>query len=120
MGYVRRLLAGFIAISATAATHAALADVIDGHWCYTDGRRFSIRGPDIVTPAGSATKGSWTRHSFSYQVPPAESDAGQTVYMLLQDEDTVVLAVGTQPVIADPSDVQIWHRCKDQISQLRR
>ena len=70
--------------------------------------------------AGTSAKGNWSRHSFSYQVPPAESDGGQTVYMLLQDENTVVLAVGTQPMISDPAQVQIWHRCADQVSQLRR
>ena len=31
----------------------ARADVIDGHWCYPDGKRISIQGPAIVTPAGS-------------------------------------------------------------------
>jgi len=98
----------------------ALADVIDGNWCYSDGRHFSIRGPDIVTPAGTSAKGKWSRHSFSYQVPPAEADAGQTIYMLLQDQDTVALAVGMQPIVADPARVEIWHRCKDQVSQLPR
>ena len=29
---------------------AALADAIDGEWCHTDGRHFTINGPDIVTP----------------------------------------------------------------------
>ena len=107
-------------VSAAACPRAAMADVIDGNWCYRDGRHFSIRGPEIVTPAGTSAKGAWSRHSFSYQVPPAEADGGQTVYMLLQDQNTVVLAVGTQPMIADPSQVQIWHRCSDQVSQRRR
>jgi len=53
-------------------------------------------------------------------VPPAEADGGQTIYMLLQDQNTVALAVGSQPMIADPAQVQIWHRCSDQVSQLRR
>jgi len=115
-----RLVAGlFVAVTMMGA-RGALADVIDGNWCYSDGRHFSIRGPDIVTPAGAPTKGQWSRHSFSYQVPPAEPDGGQTIYMLLQDENTVALAVGAQPVIADPAGVQIWHRCADQVSQLRR
>jgi len=116
----RHLLGGVIVGAMMISAHDALADVIDGNWCYRDGRHFSIRGPDIVTPAGAPAMGSWSRHSFSYQVPPAESDAGQTVYMLLQDENTVVLAVGTQPMISDPAKIQIWHRCADQVSQLRR
>jgi len=115
-----RLLAATLVTLATMSPRGALADVIDGNWCYSDGRHFSIRGPDIVTPAGTSAKGKWSRHSFSYQVPPAEADAGQTIYMLLQDQDTVALAVGTQPIITDPASVQIWHRCKDQVSQLSR
>jgi hypothetical protein len=113
------LIAGGLVVAAL-SPRIAMADVIDGNWCYADGRHFSIRGPDIVTPAGASAKGSWSRHSFSYQVPPREADAGQTVYMLLQDQNTVALAVGTQPMIADPAQVQIWHRCADQVSQLDR
>jgi len=105
---------------ATFGASAAVADVIDGNWCYNDGRHFSIRGPDIVTPAGASTKGRWSRHAFSYQVPTPEADAGQTIYMLLQDQNTVALALGTEPMIADPAQVQIWHRCADQVSQLDR
>jgi hypothetical protein len=120
MGQKARLLAGMFGILAAMCSRGAMADVIDGNWCYADGRHFSIRGPDIVTPAGTSAKGNWSRHSFSYQVPPAESDGGQTVYMLLQDENTVVLAVGTEPMVSDPAQVQIWHRCADQVSQLRR
>src|SRR5262245_46146015 len=37
---------------------AACADAIDGQWCYPDGRRFSIRGPEIVTPAGTRMRGN--------------------------------------------------------------
>jgi hypothetical protein len=114
------LLALILVAATTACPRAAMADVIDGNWCYRDGRHFSIRGPEIVTPAGKSTKGSWSRHSFSYQVPPAEPDGGQTIYMLLQDQNTVALAVGTQPMIANPAQVQIWHRCADQVSQRRR
>ena len=112
------LLACLLVVMATMWSRGAMADVIDGNWCYPDGRHFSIRGPDIVTPAGASAKGNWSRHAFSYQVPPAESDGGRTIYMLLQDQNTVALAVGTQPVIADPAQVQIWHRCADQVSQL--
>ena len=120
MAQKTHLLAGMFVVAVSACPHGARADVIDGNWCYPDGRHFSIRGPDIVTPAGTAAKGNWSRHSFSYQVTPPESDGGQTVYMLLQDENTVVLAVGTQPMMSDPAKIQIWHRCADQVSQLPR
>ncbi len=120
MGQKALLLVGMFVIAVALCPHGARADVIDGNWCYPDGRHFSIRGPDIVTPAGTAAKGNWSRHAFSYQVPPPESDGGQMVYMLLQDENTVVPAVGTQPMMSDPARIQIWHRCADQVSQLRR
>jgi hypothetical protein len=120
MGHKANLLASMVVVAIAACPRSAWADVIDGNWCYPDGRHFSIRGPDIVTPAGTSAKGDWSRHSFSYLVPQAESDGGQTVYMLLQDENTVVLAVGTQPMSSDPAKIQIWHRCADQVSQLHR
>jgi len=116
----RRLLGSMFAVAAFFYSCGAMADVIDGNWCYSDGRHFSIRGPDIVTPGGTSAKGTWSRQAFSYRIPPAEADAGQTIYMLLQDQDTVALAVGTQPIVADPASVQIWHRCKDQVSQVPR
>jgi hypothetical protein len=116
----RRLLGMMMVALAMICGRGARADVIDGNWCYPDGRHFSIRGPDIVTPAGTEAKGNWSRHSFSYEVPPPESGGGQTVYMLLQDENTVVLAVGTQPMVTDPAKIQIWHRCTDQVSRLPR
>lgn len=77
MGAFRRLLASMFVAMAMMCARGAMADVIDGNWCYPDGRHFSIRGPDIVTPAGTSAKGKWSRHSFSYQVPPPESDGGQ-------------------------------------------
>jgi hypothetical protein len=40
----------------------AQADAIDGDWCREDGKRMSIRGPDIVTPGGKAMRGDYSRH----------------------------------------------------------
>ena len=65
---------------------------IDGDWCHApDGRRFSIRGPDIVTPGGKQMQGDYSRHAFSYAVPAPEPGAGKTVFMTLLDENTVHL-----------------------------
>ena len=47
----------------------AVADVIDGNWCHSDGRRFTIRGPEIVTPGGKRMEGNYSRHWFSYTAP---------------------------------------------------
>ena len=58
-----------------------------------DGRRFSIRGPEIVTPAGKAWK-AIRRHWYSYVVPPPEPGTGQTIYMTLLNENTVHLRLG--------------------------
>ena len=94
-----------------AGTVSAWADVIDGHWCYSDGRRISIQGPAIVTPAGSQILGNYSRHFFSYVVPPTDPDAGQTVSMVLINEDTVHLHLGTAPSYSSDEAVQVWHRC---------
>jgi hypothetical protein len=89
----------------------ARADVIDGHWCYPDGKRISIQGPAIITPAGSHLQGDYSRHFFSYVVPPSDPDAGQTVSMTLINEDTVRLRIGATPSYSSDGPVQVWHRC---------
>jgi hypothetical protein len=53
----------------------ARADAIDGDWCAKDGRHFFIQGPAITTPGGKAIQGNYRRHSFSYVVPPGETNA---------------------------------------------
>ena len=89
----------------------AWADAIDGHWCYPDGRRISIQGPAIVTPAGSHIQGDYSRHFFTYVVPPADPDPGQTVSMALVNEDTVHLRIGAMPSYSSDETTQVWHRC---------
>jgi hypothetical protein len=89
----------------------AWADVIDGHWCFTDGERISIQGPAVVTPAGSSIQGDYSRHYFTYVVPPTDPGAGQTVSMMLMNEDTVHLRIGTGPSYSSDGPVQVWHRC---------
>jgi hypothetical protein len=96
----------------------ALADVIDGDWCYRDGRYMSIHGPEIVTPAGTRMTGSYSRHSFTYVIPPSEPGAGQTVYMILVNEETVNLRIGADAAGASRAPVQVWHRCAPQTSAL--
>jgi hypothetical protein len=94
-----------------AGATSAWADVIDGHWCFTDGERISIQGPAIVTPAGSQIQGDYSRHFFTYVVPPTDPGAGQTVSMMLMNEDTVHLRIGTAPSYSSGGPVQVWHRC---------
>lgn len=48
------------ALAFVLAAAPALADAIDGDWCHTkDGRRFTIRGPEIVTPGGKKMQGDY-------------------------------------------------------------
>lgn len=92
----------------------ALADRIDGDWCHTkDGRRLSIHGPEIVTPGGKTMQGDYGRHAFNYVVPAPEPGTGQTVFMTLMDENTVVLRVGAQGA------TETWLRCSPSTSALR-
>ena len=81
----------------------ARADAIDGNWCAADGRTFSIDGPRIVTPGGTATTGDYTRHGFAYVIPAGEAGTGTRVTMVLLNEETVRLTAGAAP--------ELWRRC---------
>ncbi len=83
----------------------ALADSIDGDWCFTDGRNFSIKGPEITTPTGKHLRGDYTRHTFDYMVPAAEPDAGKRVQMSLMGEYAV-------QVTPPGGRTEIWRRCE--------
>ncbi len=92
----------------------AIADAIDGNWCHTDGRRFSIRGPEIVTPGGKQMTGDYSRHAFSYAVPAPERGVGQTIFMTLANENTVYLRYGEAA-----ASQETWVRCGPSISALK-
>jgi hypothetical protein len=110
---VRHHLAGAaLCVSLYAAgVGPALADAIDGHWCFTDGKRISIQGPAIVTPGGSHIQGDYGRHSFSYVATPADPGAGQTVSMLLINDDIMHLRIGGPATYSADGSVQVWRRC---------
>ena len=92
----------------------AFADAIDGNWCHDSGRRFSIRGPEIVTPGGKQMEGNYSRHAFSYTAPAPEPDAGQTVFMTLLNENTVRLRRGE----AAGTPQETWVRCGPTVSSI--
>jgi hypothetical protein len=119
-GMARRrwTLALGVAAGAITALSAGLAqaDAIDGNWCSPDGKRMSIEGPAIVTPAGTATQGNYSRHYFTYQVPTSDPGAGQTVYMALLNENTVRLAMAADAQSAQQSPIEVWHRCPPAVS----
>ena len=95
-------------------TDRHFADSIDGNWCHNDGRRFSIRGPEIVTPGGKRMEGNYSRHGFSYLVPAPEPSEGQTIVMTLANENTVYLRYGEATAGAQ----ETWLRCSPSISSL--
>lgn len=89
----------------------ARADAIDGDWRRADGKRMSIRGPDITTPGGIRTRGEYCRHAFSYVIPPGETGAGEQVAITLLSE---YLAHARQG--ADNTPVQVWNRRQPGVS----
>lgn len=94
---------------------SAFADAIDGDWCHKDGRRLSIRGPQIVTPGGKQMEGDYSRHWFNYVVPAPEPGTGQMVYLQLLDENTVQFRLGS----SDSATPETWIRCSPTTSSLR-
>lgn len=113
----RNLKAASAALGLLLMAVPAWADAIDGDWCHAaTGRRFSIRGPQIVTPGGKQMEGDYSRHWFTYVVPAPEPGAGKTVFMQLLDENTVHLRVGD----ADAAKPETWIRCSPSISALRK
>lgn len=92
--------------------HMSWADAIDGDWCREDGKRMRIRGPDIVTPGGSQTRGDYTRHSFSYVIPTGEPGAGESVSIILLSEYLAHARQGS-----DTAPLQVWNRCPPGISE---
>ena len=88
----------------------ARADAIDGDWCHANGKRMSIRGPEIVTPGGKETRGDYSRHFFSYVIPAGEAGAGNTVSITLLGEYLAHAREGTD------APVQEWRRCQPGVS----
>lgn len=91
---------------------AALADQIDGYWCFNDGRSLSIQGARIVTPGGNELRGKYDRHGFEYVVPQGEPGAGDRVTMAQLNDN--VIHLWRRPGGTD--EPQIWHRCDQKTS----
>ncbi len=103
----RTLCATLLLIAGASAAHA---DAIGGNWCRPDGKRMSIRGPEIVTPGGTAMRGDYTRHYFTYVIPPGEPDAGATMSIQLRGEHLAHARAG------DDAPVVEWRRCSADVS----
>jgi hypothetical protein len=113
MMFENRLKIFVVALALGLLASPAFADAIDGNWCHSDGRRFTIRGPEIVTPGGKRMEGNYSRHWFTYTAPAPEPGAGQTIFMALADENTVHLRLGEQT-----STPETWVRCSPSVSSL--
>jgi hypothetical protein len=100
-----------ICAAAALAPATARADAVDGDWCREDGKRMTIRGPDIVTPGGQRTRGDYTRHYFSYVIPAGEAGAGETVAITLLSEYLAHARQGS-----DAAPIQVWRRCQPGVS----
>jgi len=86
----------------------ALADRIDGNWCFPDGRHLTIEGPSIITPGGTRMQGLYNRHGFEYTVPAGEADAGAEVAMIQLNQYTIQVTT-TPPGATARSET--WKRC---------
>ncbi len=108
------LVSGFVALALLAPSERAWADAIDGHWCFADGKRLSISGPDLITPGGKRMTGEYDRHAFAYVVPEGEPGAGSNVFMVQLNEETIWLKIGAPPSAA--GDSETWRRCSERLS----
>jgi len=103
----RTSVAALAASILVAAAGGARADKIDGDWCNGEGGHFSIEGPRITTDGGRTIEGRYYRHAFAYTIPAPEAGAGEDVQMILQDETTIVLRIGS----AASAATETWRRC---------
>lgn len=104
-------LTGAVCLSLMTFCGAARADAIDGDWCHANGKRMSIRGPDIVTPGGHRIQGDYSRHFFSYVIPSGEAGAGNTVSITLLSEYLAHSREG-----GSDAPLQEWRRCQPGVS----
>jgi hypothetical protein len=85
----------------------ALADAIDGAWCSPEGKHLNIKGRSITTPGGATLEGDYSRHAFSYVAPASEPGGGDTIYMRIVNDTTMLVRQGTP--VAQPIT---WKRCE--------
>ena len=103
-----------MALAIMAPAENAWADAIDGNWCFADGRRLIIEGSDLTTPGGKRMTGDYDRHAFAYVAPAGEKSAGSKVFMVLIDDDIMMLRIGTKPM--STGEGETWRRCSAQVS----
>ena len=112
----RNFVLALTMLAALLPTASARADAVDGDWCFSDGRRMSINGPEIVTPARTRAQGDYDRHAFSYIVPKNDPGAGTVVSMVVIDDDTLYVNQGAKQSLPAAKPQEVWHRCGQPIS----
>jgi hypothetical protein len=99
---------GFAILAAMAAAPSARADALDGDWCSAEGKKLTIKGPEIRLPSGTTLKGDYRRHEFLYQAPAGEDHSGDIAYLAQQSEELMQfrwIENGT------PGEPETWRRC---------
>ena len=79
---------------------------LDGDWCRADGKRLSVKGPDIVMPGGKPLRADYARAFASWVIPEGEPNAGITVTMMLVGSDRAHMREG-----AADTPPEEWRRC---------
>jgi hypothetical protein len=95
-----RLRSALVASVFVLAAGPALAYDFNGDWCHRDGRKMSIRIPEIVLPSGNKVLGIFDDDRFVYVIPDGEPGAGQVVLMVWVDE-----------VPGKPLPPHVWVKC---------
>jgi hypothetical protein len=93
----------------TLSVSAAFAQnlpALDGNWCHADGKRLTVKGSDIVTPAGKPLRAEYARTFASWVIPDGEANAGTTITMMLIGTDRAHTREGA----ADTPPLE-WRRC---------
>jgi len=105
---MRRAAAIAFAIAALAAAPPARADALDGDWCSPAGQSLRIEGPKIRLPSGLTIDGHYHRHTFDYQTPADDPDAGQIVHIQQINEGMMRLF---RLKDGAPGEPELWRRC---------
>lgn len=79
---------------------------LDGDWCHADGKRLTLKGSDVVTPAGKSLRAEYARTFASWVIPDGEPNAGTTIRMMLIGADRAHTREGA----ADTPPLE-WRRC---------
>ena len=102
----RPAIAALFMVMAAAAQAQSPLPALDGDWCRADGKRLSVKGPDVVTPGGKPLRADYARAFASWVIPEGEPNAGITVTMMLVGSDRAHMREG-----AADTPPEEWRRC---------